>query len=35
MIIADENIDGKIIKAIRGIPINTISVFESYRGVGD
>ena len=35
MIIADENIDGKIIKAIRGIPINTISVFESYGGVSD
>ena len=35
MIIADENIDARIIKAIRSIPINTISVFESYRGISD
>jgi predicted nuclease of predicted toxin-antitoxin system len=35
MIIADENIDNRIIKAIRAIPIHTISVFESYRGIND
>ena len=35
MIIADENIDSKIIQAIRSIPINTISVFEDYRGISD
>lgn len=35
MIIADENIDARIIKAIRNIPINTVSVFENYRGISD
>ena len=35
MIIADENIDERIINAIRKIPINTISVLESYRGISD
>ncbi len=35
MIIADENIDARIIEAIRNIPIDTISVKESYRGISD
>lgn len=35
MIIADENIDSKIIKAIRAIPVNTVSVSEKYQGISD
>lgn len=35
MIIADEHIDDRIIKAIRKIPINILSIKESYRGLDD
>lgn len=35
MIVADENVDSRIIKAIRKIPIETIAVSESYRGISD
>ncbi|MFY9310245.1 MAG: DUF5615 family PIN-like protein [Bacteroidia bacterium] len=35
MIIADENIDSRIIKAVRSIPVNTVSVSENYQGISD
>ncbi len=35
MIIADENIDDKIIEAIRNIPVSIISIRKSYRGISD
>ena len=35
MIIADENINHKIIEQVRQIPIDVISVYESFRGMSD
>jgi predicted nuclease of predicted toxin-antitoxin system len=35
MILADENIDKKIIKAIREVGLLVVSIYESHRGLSD
>ena len=35
MIVADENIDLRIIQALRSNKIDIVSVFEKYRGISD